>query len=234
MSGISDQSAIAKGMQRQLETRAALLLAGAKPLGWKVGFGATAALEMLGIDGPLVGFLVDSGLIGPGETVSLAGWAKPLAEPEVAIHMGGDLGAGAGAQATKAAIAGLGPAIELADMDTPPEDAETILAGNIYHRRVALGPLDQSRAGARLDGLSGRVFRHGAEFAFIDDLQANTGKLIDIVRHVADTLAASGETLRAGEVIIPGSVTPPIFLDAEDAEIRFDLEPAGSISVRLA
>ena len=58
--------------------------------------------------------------------------------------------------------------------------------------------------------------------------------MIEIVRHVANTLAASGECLRAGEVIIPGSVTPPIFLDAEDAEIRFDLEPAGSVAVRLA
>ena len=131
MSGLSDQSVIAKGMQRQLQARAALLASGAKPLGWKVGFGAPAALEMLGIDGPLVGFLCDSGLIGPGETVSLAGWAKPLAEPEVAIYMGSDLGGGAGAQAAAAAIAGLGPAIELADMDSPPEEAEAILAGNI-------------------------------------------------------------------------------------------------------
>ena len=230
----SDQSAVARGMERQLEARRALLQEGAKPLGWKVGFGAPAAFEMLGIDGPLVGFLVDGGLVAPGETVSLAGWAKPLAEPEVAIYMGSDLEGGAGRRAVAAAVAGLGPAIELADMDSPPEDAETILAGNIYHRRVALGPRDQSRAGARLDGLAGAVFRHGVEFALVEDLEANTGALLDIVGHVADTLAASGEILRAGEVIIPGSVTPPIFLDAEDAEIRFDLEPAGSVSVRLA
>ncbi|MBT3885008.1 MAG: hypothetical protein HOF70_09515, partial [Rhodospirillaceae bacterium] len=65
-----ESSAVTKGMERQLEARAALLAAGAKPLGWKVGFGAPAALEMLGIDGPLVGFLVDGGLIGDGETVS--------------------------------------------------------------------------------------------------------------------------------------------------------------------
>ena len=78
-----------------------------------------------------------------------------------------------------------------------------------------------------------RVFRHGGEFAFTEELEANTGKLIDIVAHVADTLAACGEALRAGEVIIPGSVTPPIFLDADDADVRFELEPAGSVSVRL-
>jgi len=229
-----ESSAVTKGMERQLEARAALLAAGAKPLGWKVGFGAPAALEMLGIDGPLVGFLVDGGLIGDGETVSLAGWTKPVAEPEIAIYMGSDLDGGAGVDAAAAAIAGLGPAIELADMDVPPKDTETILAGNIYHRRVALGPMDESCAGARLGGLSGRVFRHGGEFAFTDELEANTGKLIDIVAHVADTLAACGEALRAGEIIIPGSVTPPIFLDADDAEVRFELAPAGSVSVRLS
>jgi 2-keto-4-pentenoate hydratase len=228
-----ENSAVTKGMERQLETRAALLAAGAKALGWKVGFGAPAALEMLGIDGPLVGFLVDGGLIRAGETVSLAGWTKPVAEPEIAIYMGSDLAGGAGPEAAAAAIAGLGPAIELADMDEPPKDAEAILAGNIYHRRVALCPMDETRAGARLDSLSGRVFRHGGEFAFTEELEANTGKLIEIVAHVADTLAACGEALRAGEVIIPGSVTPPIFLDAGDAEVRFELEPAGSISVNL-
>lgn len=226
-------SAVTKGMQRQLQARAALLASGAKALGWKVGFGAPAALEMLGIDAPLVGFLVDGGLIGASETVSLAGWTKPVAEPEIAIYMGSDLAGGAGLDAAAAAIAGLGPAIELADMDIPPKDTETILAGNIYHRRVALGPMDASRAGARLDGLSGRVFRHGGEFAFTEELEANTGKLIEIAAHVANSLAACGEALRAGEVIIPGSVTPPIFLDADDAEVRFELEPGGSVSVKL-
>jgi 2-keto-4-pentenoate hydratase len=47
-------------MDRQLTLRQARLDAGETSLGWKVGFGAPAALERLGLDAPLVGFLTGS------------------------------------------------------------------------------------------------------------------------------------------------------------------------------
>ena len=228
-----DNPAVIRGMERQLEVRAQLIAAGAKPIGWKVGFGAPVAMENLGIDAPLVGFLTDRSLIGDGETVSLTGWTKPLAEPEVAVYMGSDLVGDAGPRQVAAAIAGLGPAIELADFDVPPEGPEAILAGNIYHRRVALAPMDAARAGARLAGLTGSVTRGGGEFALIEDVEANTGALVDLVALVAGTLAAAGEVLRGGDVIIPGSTTPPIFLEPDDTEIRFDLGESGGVTVRF-
>ena len=228
---MSDNPAVIRGMERQLEARAQLIAAGAKPIGWKVGFGAPAAMDNLGIDAPLVGFLTDRSLIDDGETVSLTGWTRPLAEPEVAVYVGSDLVGDVEPRQVVAAIAGLGPAIELADFDEPPEDPEAILAGNIYHRRVALAPMDQARAGARLAGLTGSVMRGGGEFASIDDLEANTGALVGLVALVAGTLAAAGEILRAGDVIIPGSTTPPIFLDPDEKEIRFDLGASGCVSV---
>ena len=230
---MSDTPAVIRGMERQLEVRAQLIAAGARPIGWKVGFGAPAAMTNLGIDAPLVGFLTDQSLIGDGETVSLTGWTKPLAEPEVAVYMGSDLVGDVGPKQVAAAIAGLGPAIELADFDAPPEDPEAILAGNIYHRRVALAPMDPTRAGARLGGLTGNVTRGGGEFASIEDLEANTGTLVGLVALVAGSLAVAGEVLRAGDVIIPGSTTPPIFLESDDTEIRFDLGASGSVSVRF-
>jgi 2-keto-4-pentenoate hydratase len=45
---------LARGLQSQLETRAGLLADGAKPLGWKAGFGAPEWLTKLGTEGPLV------------------------------------------------------------------------------------------------------------------------------------------------------------------------------------
>ena len=95
-----------------------------------------------------------------------------------------------------------------------PTTSRAILAGNIYQRHVLLGPRDPARAGCTVDGLTGRVFRRGAEAARTSDPQANTGKLVDIVRHVADLLAAFGERLRAGEIIITGSVVAPLFARA--------------------
>jgi 2-keto-4-pentenoate hydratase len=46
-------------------------------------------------------------------------------------------------------------------------------------------------------------------------------------------LAAFGEQLRAGEVIITGSVVPPIPVERDESALGFELEPIGSISVRF-
>lgn len=233
MNFVWDDPRIARGMTTQLARRRARLDAGEKPLGWKVGFGAPAAMERLGITAPLVGFLTDHALIASGATLSLAGWTRPVAEPEIAVHMGKDLPGGANREAVQAAIAALGPAIELADLDRPPDNVEEILAGNIYQRNVILGAPDASRAGGVIDGLVGYVYRDSAETARTSDPQAMTGDLLDIVRHVADVLAAGGETLRAGQIIITGSITPPLWVEPGE-EIVFRLDPVGSVSLRFS
>jgi 2-keto-4-pentenoate hydratase len=219
-----------RGLKRALEDRQKKLDAGSQPLGWKVGFGGPAALDMLGISRPLVGYLLHDGLLASGTTVSIKDWTKPVAEPEICVTIGHDLPGGGDKDAAAAAIAGIGPAIELADVVVPPENAEDIVAANINHRAVLLGGFDRSRAGARLDGLVGRVVR-GTKMTEVDDLEANTGKLVDIVRSVADTLGDAGETLREGEIIIAGSVTPPVFLEPDDVGFSFDLVGLGAVSV---
>ena len=232
MSTIDDQR-IQRGMATQLDRRRERLSAGERPLGWKVGFGAPAAMQKLGIKAPLIGFLTDHALVASGATVSLAGWSKPVAEPEIAVHMGRNLMAGADRDTARAAIAGLGPAIELADVDRPPDDVERVLAGNIYQRGVIVGPCDASRAGGVVDGLHGHIARNGSAFAQTSDPQALTGDLIDIVCHVADTLAAFGHTLHAGQVIITGSIVPPLWVEAGE-EIVYKLDPVGGVSIRFA
>jgi 2-keto-4-pentenoate hydratase len=234
MSKFREDSRVDKGLKAQLERRRELIAAGARAIGWKVGFGAPAMLERLKLDAPLTGFLLESGLVRSDDTVSLAGWVKPVAEPEIAVHLGRDLAAGASEADVRAAIAAIGPAIELADLDPPPDDIEAALAGNIYQRHVVLGQKDTGRAGARLDGLTARVRRNGRQVAETADLEANTGRIIFIVGHVANVLAHFGEGLKAGEVVICGSVVPPFFLEATDTEIAYDLDPVGGVSVRFA
>jgi 2-keto-4-pentenoate hydratase len=228
-----DDPRIARGMTAQLAKRRARIDAGETPLGWKVGFGAPEAMKNLAITAPLVGFLMRPALVPSGGTASLAGWTKPVAEPEIAVHMGRDLSAGPSDTETKAAIAALGPAIELADLEFPPDDVEAILAGNIYQRHVILGAFDPEYAGGRTDGLLCRVMRRGAEFARADNPQAATGDLVGIVRHVANVLAAFGERMHAGEVIITGSTVPPLFVEPDEDGIAFALDPVGEVSVRF-
>src|SRR5215831_13341128 len=121
---------IARGMRVQLDLRRQRLAGGDKSLGWKVGFGAPAMLKQLGISGPLVGFLTQNARVPSGGSVSLAGWAKPVAEPEIAVHIGRDVPAGADHDTTAAAIAGISPAIELVDVHTPPQEPERVLTEN--------------------------------------------------------------------------------------------------------
>lgn len=225
---------IDNGMREQTALRARLLQGGAQQIGWKVGFGAPAAMTNLRLTAPLVGFLLDRALLASGATVSLAGWQKPAAETEIAAHIGMDLPAGATRDEARKAIAAIGPAIELADIDCPMDDVQAILAGDIFQRHVILGPRDIMRQGARLNGLKGRVTRSGSEVPLPLDLQTNIGDIIDIVRHVADVAAATGSGLRTGQFIICGSLTAPMFLTPDERGIEFDLAPIGAISVKFS
>src|SRR5713226_7574239 len=102
-------------------------------------------------------------LIPSNSKLSLAGWKKPAAEPELAVHLGENLSAESNRATAMAAISGLGPAIEIADVDHPSDDVEGTLACNIYQRHVILGSNDVTRAGGLLTGLSARVLRNGCE-----------------------------------------------------------------------
>src|SRR5262245_63616595 len=118
---LRDDPRIVRGMTAQLALRRQRLDAGDKPLGWKVGFGAPAILKRFKISGPLVGFLTHSARVAPGDTVSLAGWTKPVAEPEVAVHIGHDVAAGADHATAAAAIGGISPVLEFDGLNGQPD-----------------------------------------------------------------------------------------------------------------
>ena len=229
-----EDARIARGMREQLAKRRARIAAGDEPLGWKVGFGAPAMLEKFKIAAPLVGFLMQSGHIPPGGSVSMKGWVKPVAEPEIAAHIGRDVAGGGDRAAAAAAIAALGPAIELADAELPFEDPEAILKANIFQRHVILGEPDPSRAGGSTAGLTARLLRRNTETARTSDPEAATGRIVDIVRHVADLLSAFDEKLAAGDIVICGSVVPPVLVEADETAVAYALDPIGTISVAFA
>jgi 2-keto-4-pentenoate hydratase len=269
MSKSWDDPRIFRGMTAQLRHRRELLAAGHKALGWKLAFGSPAAMERLRISAPLVGFLTDRALVDSGATLSLASWTKPAAEPEIAVLLGKDLPANCDREAAIQAIAALGPAIEVADVDHPSDDVEGTLLRNIYQRHVILGRSDASRAGGVLAGLTARVQRNvqhsvqrdGVEIASTAggvqglsgnagvqvlsgaadlqapignaDLQTLTGELIGILQHVANLLGVFGEKLQAGQIVIAGSILPPIWVHSGE-EISFQLHPVDTITVRFA
>ena len=224
---------VKRGMEVQLKRRGELIAAGQRPIGWKIGFGAAPMLKQLNLTGPLVGHLMESGLVASGGAISLKGWTRPVAEPEVAVYMGKDLAAGADRATSMAAIAAVGPAIEMVDLVQPPSDVEAAVAGNIFQRNVVFGTRDDSRAGGKADGLVAHIFRRGAESASTDNFQGTVGELIGLVQHVASMLGAFGEKLSAGDVIITGSVVAPATIEADESDFTYELTPVGRVSVRF-
>ncbi len=204
------------GRERQLALRAERLARGERPLGWKVGFGSPAALARLGLERPLIGFLTDAGLLADGAHCSLAGWVNPMLEAEIAAYLDAD-----------GVIAGLAAAIELADLQPSLDDVEEILAGNVFHRHVVLGPVDHGRHTA--EGVTCRVLRNGAEVAATDDPEALTGTLAEVVRAVRETV---GEELRPGDIVITGAVVPPLPVAAGDS-IIVELPPLGTLRLDM-
>ena len=58
--------------------------------------------------------------------------------------------------------------------------------------------------------------------------------MVGIVAHVAGTLAANGERLRAGDVIITGSIVPPPMIEPDETEFAYALEPVGGLNVKFS
>ena len=225
---------IARGMETQLATRRERIAKGERPLGWKVGLGAPALMQKLGISAPAVGYLMQRALLLSGSSVSLAGWTRPVAECEIAVRMMRDLPGGATADSAAAAVKEIFPAIELADFEPvpTPDNLDAVIGTDIYQRHVLLAGV--TRPGANVDGLTSRLIRRGTEAASTTDPEALTGKLPEIVAHVSNTLAAYGERLAAGDVIITGSITPPIMLEKDEPGLTHVLEPIGEVSVEFS
>jgi 2-keto-4-pentenoate hydratase len=178
-----------------------------------------------------VGFLTDAGLLADGAEVSLAGWTAPALEPELAVHLARDIGPQDSAEQARAAIAGVSAAIELADVDPPPSDPQAILAGNIFNRHVVLGPLHEGRTDGA--GVAARVTRASDEVARTDDLHALPGDPMEVLCLTAELLGACGERLRAGDVVITGSVVPPLAVGPGE-RIEVDLGPLGALSLSFS
>ncbi len=89
---MSEDERITRGMRSQLGDRRRALAGDDRALGWKLGFGTEAAMKKLGIDGPLVGYLLESARLESGAVVDISTWGNPRLEPEIVARVGEDGG----------------------------------------------------------------------------------------------------------------------------------------------
>lgn len=211
------------GMVRQRELVERAEQDGAAQAGWKAGLGTAEWRARLGLDAPLVGFLLDRTELAAGSPVAIGDWRNPRAEAEVAVRLGEDVPDGATASQALAAVAGVAPAIELVDTYPAPEDPVEILACGVYHRHWLTGSfLVTDDVEALLVGLVGHVTVMGTRLDPVIDVQAATGGAGDVLAEIARIGARHGRGLRAGDVVILGSIVPPASV-APGGTFRFEL-----------
>jgi 2-keto-4-pentenoate hydratase len=217
--GPTDDERIIEGMAAQRALLEGLEREGAALIGYKAGFGAAGALQLLQVPAPLIGFLPDRTLLpmsGDRPTgIDLSGWERPHAEAEVAVRLGRDLTPDMTAEEILASVASVAPAIELADLHIAPAAGEValILAGDIFHRWLMIGTpvLVDGWAAARPRMTVTHRAADGTETVHrVDDVEAVPGPAIAVLAECARMAPLLGRTPRAGDVVILGSVIPPL------------------------
>jgi 2-keto-4-pentenoate hydratase len=73
--------------------------------------------------------------------------------------------------------------------------------------------------------------RDGEEIATASDPAAATGEIVAVVRGIAELLGRFGARLTPGDIVITGSVFPPVPVGAGHYEV--ELPPLGALSVDL-
>lgn len=183
---------------------------GAVRLGWKAGFGTGAWRTTLGLDAPLIGFLLDRTRVEHEDRVSISSWTAPLAEAELALRLGSDVPGDASVEQALSAVDAFAPAIELVDLSFGPEDVTAVLAGGVFHRHWATGDFHPVLGGTvDLSTLVGDVTAMGAALDQVTDVQATTGPAGEVLAEVARITHRHGRGLRSGDIVILGSIVPP-------------------------
>ena len=206
------------------------------PAGFKVGATARTMQDYLGLPGPLAGFMPEAGLHGSSSTLAYAGFVAPGAECEIAVHLGSDLPSGpcTAAQAAEA-VDGVMAAIELVEMrypDLAAFGAPLLVADQVFHAAAVLGNPEANWRALDLNALPGRILVDGEERGRGLGRDLLGGPLRVLAWLAASEEAAAFGGLRAGQVIMLGSVTPPIWLDGP-CRVEVLFPPLDPVAVTL-
>jgi 2-keto-4-pentenoate hydratase len=208
------------------------------PGGFKIGATARRMQEYLGLSGPAAGFMAIGNLYRSGATVRFADYLRPGVECELAVRLARDLPPGPCTQEQAAAAVGdlfAGIEIvenrygELVELGTP-----TLIADQVFHAAAVLGePGIQDWRSLDIATLRGRLV--------VDGHVRDEGVGADLLGHplnclawlAASSVAAAFGGLKAGQVVMLGSVTPPVWLTGP-AEVTVDFTSLPPVQVRLS
>jgi 2-keto-4-pentenoate hydratase len=187
---------------------------GRRVVGRKAGLTAKAVQTQLGVDQPDFGALFDDMRVADGGTLDPAQAIQPKAEAEIAFVLAQDLPSpDTTPEQVAAAVASVHAAIEIVDSriaDWKITFADTV-ADNGSSAFFVLADAGLPLGGLDLEGAK-------MEMSFDDEVvstgigSAALGNPLNAAAWLAQTLAARGEPLKAGDILLAGALGPMVAL----------------------
>jgi 2-keto-4-pentenoate hydratase len=205
-------------------------------VGYKVGLTSATMQAFCGIDHPIAGVVLANRVHETGATVRRADFGRLGLEFEIAVRIKSDVPVTAvpyTAEMIASHIDGVSAAIEIVD-DRRAEyanlDVLSLVADNSWNAGIALSQF--AAKWPDLEPVLGRATRDGVAIGegFGRDI---LGHPFNSAAWLATQLASRGVGLKAGQVVMTGSVMKTVFSDS-GASYRFELGGLGAVEVRVA
>jgi 2-oxopent-4-enoate/cis-2-oxohex-4-enoate hydratase len=208
--------------------------AGETIVGKKIGVTSKAVMNMLGVYQPDFGMLLDGMVYNEGEAIEASTLIQPKAEGEIAFILKHDLvGPGVSAADVIAATEGVMACFEIVDSrirDWKIKIQDTV-ADNASCGVFVLGDRVVSPLEVDLN-TCGMVLEKNGEIVATGAGAAALGAPANAVAWLANTLGRLGISLKAGEVVLSGSLAIMVPVKAGDS-LRVTIGGIGGCSVRF-
>jgi 2-keto-4-pentenoate hydratase len=208
------------------------LAAGRVVLGHKVGLSSKAMQDMMGVNEPDYGHLLDDMALREGTAVPVQRYLLPRVEVEVGFILGADLpGEGCTVEDVRRCTEAVAPAIEL--IDSRIADWKIALPDTIADNASSAGfVLGENRCKPDeidLCMIEATLWKNGEQVA-AGRSDAVLGNPAWSVAWLARTVAQFGVRLQAGHVVLPGSCTRAYDVVAGD-EVTAEFAGLGNVSL---
>ncbi len=205
---------------------------GAAAVGYKIGLTSARMQAMCGIDHPIGGVVLAHRLHPSGIRLKAADFGRIGLEFEIGVKIARDVTGPFDLASVGACVGAVCAAVEIVDdrrADYKQLEVASLVADNSWNAAIVLG--DWHATWPDLESVRGVVKLNGAE------VDAGHGR--DVLGHpfaplvwLAEHLARSGETLRAGDVVLTGSLVTTRFPAVSEA-YEFAVEGIGAVSVAV-
>lgn len=185
---------------------------GARVIGHKVGLSSKAMQDMMGVDEPDYGHLLDEMEVFEKVPVKSSNFLYPRVEVEVGFILADDLpGAGCTEEDVLAATAAFAPAIELIDTRITNWQIKLCdtIADNASSAGWVLGEARVSPKDIDIRNIDAVLTNHG-EVVAEGRSDAVLGNPVTAVAWLARKVESFGVRLKAGDIVLPGSCTRAI------------------------